>query len=193
MKKIPSMAAIILICTAAAVLYGVLHDQITARVCVEYFTVFHPRLIATESPTLLGLFWGVWATWWVGFLLGVPLAVAAQAGSLPPVRPSELIRPLGRLLLIMALLATTAALVGGLGTAAGRLNMPPVWAERIPADRHARFLADLWAHNTSYLSGFLGGNVLLGWAWRERRRREARAAATASEPSLTPGAPGPAA
>jgi hypothetical protein len=27
-------------CIAAAILYGIIHDQITARICVEYFTMF---------------------------------------------------------------------------------------------------------------------------------------------------------
>jgi hypothetical protein len=36
---------IILACVAAAIIYGILHDQITARVCVEYFTVFHPPVL----------------------------------------------------------------------------------------------------------------------------------------------------
>jgi len=61
---------IILLCLAAALVYRILHDQITARVCVEYFTVFHPPIFATHSPTLLALGWGVIATWWVGLLLG---------------------------------------------------------------------------------------------------------------------------
>ena len=59
---------IIGLCISAAVLYGVAHDQVTARVCVEYFTIGHPRIIATESPTVLGLAWGVIATWWVGLI-----------------------------------------------------------------------------------------------------------------------------
>jgi len=28
---------IILTCVVAAILYGIVHDQITARICVEYF------------------------------------------------------------------------------------------------------------------------------------------------------------
>ena len=32
---------IILMEVAAAIVYGILHDQITARVCVEYFTIGH--------------------------------------------------------------------------------------------------------------------------------------------------------
>ena len=73
---------IIGLCVLAAVLYGVAHDQVTARVCVEYFTIGHPRILATESPTVLGLAWGVIATWWVGLVLGAPLAFAVYARSL---------------------------------------------------------------------------------------------------------------
>lgn len=50
----------------AAVIYGIIHDQVTARICVEYFTVGHPRLIDSDSPPVLGLFWGIVATWWAG-------------------------------------------------------------------------------------------------------------------------------
>lgn len=64
----------------AAILDGVVHDQVTARVCVEYFTIGHPPVFATESPNLLGIGWGIIATWWVGALLGVPLAFAATRG-----------------------------------------------------------------------------------------------------------------
>jgi hypothetical protein len=44
---------IILFCVAAAIAYGIQHAQITARVCVEYFTVFHPHVFATQSPARL--------------------------------------------------------------------------------------------------------------------------------------------
>src|SRR4029077_1503393 len=77
---------IILLCVAAAIAYGVAHDQITARVCLEYFTVFHPPVFATQSPTALALGWGVIATWWCGLLLGLLLALAARSGSRPKVR-----------------------------------------------------------------------------------------------------------
>jgi hypothetical protein len=30
---------IILVCVVVATTYGIFHDQVTARVCVEYFTV----------------------------------------------------------------------------------------------------------------------------------------------------------
>lgn len=74
---------IILLCILSAVLYGILHDQVTARVCVEYFTVAHPPIFHTTSPTLLAIGWGILATWWVGLILGVPAAVVSRSISLP--------------------------------------------------------------------------------------------------------------
>ena len=32
------------LCILSAIFYGVLHDQVTARVCVEYFTIGHPPI-----------------------------------------------------------------------------------------------------------------------------------------------------
>jgi hypothetical protein len=45
-----------------AIAYGTLHDQVTARICVEYFTIGHPIIRPTESPILLGVIWSVVAT-----------------------------------------------------------------------------------------------------------------------------------
>ena len=75
---------IILSSVFASIVYGILHDQVTARVCVEYFTIGHPPVFNTNDPTLLAIGWGIIATWWVGLILGIPLAVAARAGNRPP-------------------------------------------------------------------------------------------------------------
>lgn len=66
--------SIVLMCVATAVGYGIAHDQVTARICIEYFTVGHPPVFGTDDPTLLGIGWSIIATWWVGLLLGVPPA-----------------------------------------------------------------------------------------------------------------------
>lgn len=87
----------------AAILYGVVHDQVTAHVCVEYFTIGHPPVFATESPTLLGIDWGIIATWWVGALLGGPLALAAIRGPRPRRSAGSLVRPIGLRLVFMGL------------------------------------------------------------------------------------------
>ena len=75
------------LCVAATVLYGVLHDQVTARVCLEYFTEFHPPLVDSRSPAVVALAWGVAATWWVGVILGLGLACAARVGPWPRREP----------------------------------------------------------------------------------------------------------
>lgn len=49
--------AIVLLAVLAACGYGVIHDQITVRICLEYFTIGHPRIFTTESPTLLAFGW----------------------------------------------------------------------------------------------------------------------------------------
>src|SRR5262245_61211379 len=94
------IVAIIGFCIGPAVFYGVVHDQVTARVCVEYFTIGHALIFPTKSPTLLGLGWGVIATWWAGLLLGIPLALAARAGGRPKRTPRSLVRPVAILLFV---------------------------------------------------------------------------------------------
>lgn len=157
------------LCLLAAIAYGMLHNQVTVRVCVEYFTIGHPAVFATQSPTLLALGWGVLATWWVGLLLGVPLAFAALRGPRPKRRAGSLLRPILVLLATMGTLALVAGFVGFALARAGLIVLVEPLASQVPADRHARFLADLWAHSTSYLAGFIGGIVLVARVWRSRR------------------------
>lgn len=162
--------AIVLTCIFAAVSYGILHDQITARVCVEYFTIGHPPVFGTDDPTLLGIGWGIIATWWVGFLLGVPLAIAALAGSRPPRSLRSLIGPIAELLAVMAVCALTAGGTGWFLASRDVISLTGPIAEAVPTDRQIPFLADLWAHNASYFTGFVGGIVVIGNVWRSRIR-----------------------
>ena len=154
----------------AAIVYGIVHDQITARICVEYFTIFHPPVFPTHSPLLLGIGWGIIATWWVGVFLGVLLALSARAGSQPQFGAAELVRPIFVLLCVMALCAFAAGLTGFLMTRSGRIEVPPDVAAFLPPARYARFMADWYAHSASYASGFFGGLILCGWVILKRIR-----------------------
>ena len=100
---------IVLLATFAAIAYGILHDQVTARICVEYFTIGHPPVFPTTSPTLLALGWGILATWWVGLPLGILLAIAARAGSRPRLTAAQLRRPILTLLVVMGSAASWKA------------------------------------------------------------------------------------
>lgn len=160
----------VFLCIGAAMLYGVLHDQVTARVCVEYFTVGHPPIFNTQDPTLLGLGWGILATWWVGLLLGIPLALAARVGHRPQRNVGSLLRPIAGLLATMAVGALAAGLVGGLLASHGLVYLTGPLAYELPPPKHVPFLADLWAHSASYLTGFVGGIVIIVQVWRSRGR-----------------------
>ncbi|MBN9521405.1 hypothetical protein J0H58_23265 [bacterium] len=162
---------IVLLCVAAAIAYGIIHDQITARVCVEYFTVGHPPVFPTDDPTLLGLGWGIIATWWVGLVLGLALAVAARGGSRPPRGVRSLLRPVALLLMTTGAAALAMGLIGYAVAEAGGVVLVEPLAGDVPHDRHTRFLADLWAHTTSYIVGAVGGLVVCVNVWRSRYRR----------------------
>jgi hypothetical protein len=161
--------AIVGLCILSSIGYGIVHDQITARLCVEYFTVFHPPVFGTDNPTLLGIGWGVLATWWVGLLLGIPLAVAARAGSRPKRSAADLLRPILWLMVVCGTVACVAGVCGFIAASNGWVWLVPQLATKIPVERHTMFLVDLWLHNASYVSGFLGGLVLIVQVWRGRR------------------------
>ncbi|HVX10794.1 MAG TPA: hypothetical protein VHC22_06405 [Pirellulales bacterium] len=163
-------AKIVLLCIAAAVLYGILHDQVTARVCVEYFTIGHPPVFHTQSPTLLAIGWGIFATWWVGLMLGIPAALVSRLGAWPKIDAVRLIRPIGRLLMIMACAALIAGIVGYVSACTGRAWLVEPLKFQIPAERHAVFIADLCAHLASYGVGFVGGIIVCGRILFQRRR-----------------------
>lgn len=161
---------IVLMCVVASVCYGVAHNQVTARVCIEYFTVGHPPVFDTDDPTLLGIGWGVIATWWVGLLLGAPLAVVSRAGSRPKRSVGSLVRPVACLLAVMGVSAVAAGVAGWFLASNGVVFLIGPMASELPADRHVPFLADLWAHSASYLVGLVGGVVVMALVWRSRSR-----------------------
>src|SRR5262245_43620909 len=163
------VAEIVGLSVLAAVFYGVVHDQVTARLSLEYFTIGHPRLIASESPTVLALFWGVVATWWVGLPLGVILAFAARRGGRPKLVARQLLRPVMGLLGVLGAGAVVTAIVAGSLASAGTLRLYGELASEVPVERHARFIAAGGAHSASYFLGGIGGLVVARRTWVRRR------------------------
>jgi hypothetical protein len=171
----PEPLRIVALCIGAAVAYGLVHDQITARVSIEYFTIGHPRLFATDDPTPHALAWGVIATWWVGVLLGIPLAIAARRGPRPKLAARDLLRPIGVLLLVMALCALAGAAIGHFGAERNWFVLFGELRERVPPEKQIAFMTAGGAHSASYLVGFVGGVVLIVKTWRRRSAMPPRA------------------
>jgi H+/Cl- antiporter ClcA len=155
-------------CVVAAVLYGIVHDQFTARICLEYFTVFHPPIFHTQSPTLLGIGWGIIATWWVGAFLSVPMIVAARAGRRPPLPASEILRPIAFLLAVMAVIAVLSGITGYVLARRGVLETEWLSGVFPLKTMRYRFIADWWAHTASYGTAFVGGIVVCVATYRKR-------------------------
>ena len=159
---------IAVLCVLIAMTYWVVHDQVTARVCVEYFTVGHVPIFHTSSPSVLAFGWGILATWWLGVLLGIPLAIVARAGSRPKRTARSLVPYLAWLLGVMACCALAAGIAGWLLARSGMVSLAGPIAYELPADRHVPFLADLWAHRASYFVGVTGSIVVIAQVWRAR-------------------------
>lgn len=175
MYKPRESVAIVALCIGSAIVYGVLHDLVTAHLSVEYFTVAHPYL-GIDSPFALALVWGVLATWWVGVLLGAPLAFAALAGPRPPVAAAALRPAIGRLLVTMGIAAAAAMLLAALAVGED-FALPDPLSDRVPRDRQGRLAIAAVGHSVSYFAGFVGGIVLIARTWRFRSRAACAAAA----------------
>lgn len=161
---------IVLFAILAAVIYGILHDQITAHVCVEYFTIGHPPLFATQSPFWLAIGWGIVATWWVGLPLGMGLAGAARAGHAPKLSLADLRRNIGVMMLATGAGALLIGAIGAVLASAKAIRLAEPLATRIPAERHVACLFDGVMHSASYGLGVLFGLALIVHTfWRRRR------------------------
>jgi hypothetical protein len=147
----------LLYCIAVAIIYGIVHDQVTARVCVEYFTIGHPPIFHTDSPTLLAFGWGVLATWWGGLIIGLLLIASAGIGPWPRYPLEKLYRPVRLIMMIAAPVALIAGVAGYLLARSGMAGLPGEFAFSIPPEARIGFIADLWAHNASYDVAFAGG------------------------------------
>ena len=152
---------IILLCMFSAVLYGIVHDQVTARICVEYFTIGHPPIFHSDNPTILGLGWGILATWWVGLCLGIALAVAARAGRQARRSMRSLVRPIITLVVVSAACALVAGSIGWMLARSGSIGLIALVPSRVPPSKHAVFVADFCAHLASYVAGFVGGAYII--------------------------------
>jgi len=161
---------IIFLCTLGACLYGIVHDQITVRICLGYFVEpVHPPIFGgTHNPTLLALGWGVIATWWVGFFLGFILGLCCTVGRAPKITPRQVIKPLAITLTLLAILAALSGLAGHLAATRGMFldeNLTDY-----PRDEAIPFATTQTTHLASYTFGALLGLGLCAWAIVRRWR-----------------------
>jgi hypothetical protein len=159
---------IVFVSIGAAIVYGVLHDLVTAHICVEYFSLGHPIIVPSDHPVVLALAWGVVATWWVGLILGLGLALAARLGRRPRLTAEDIWPDVLRLLRVMALVALLSGCAGYICSAMHWIWLVRPLSKPIGPERLNRFFFDAFAHLGSYLAGFGGGLVVIARTWRRR-------------------------
>jgi|GEM_PF-397010 len=179
----------------AAIVYGIGNDQITARVCPEYFTEgFHldmllhnaqcgdklaKYMLEVKDPTALGLYWGIFATWWFGALLGVPTVAAARIGSWPKLGIKDLIKPIGVGIASLSGMALAAGSYGYVASKNGWLSqelkngIQKAWGSWSWPNSGVRdaYTADAFAHHVGYFGGALVACGLVSWIVHERYKR----------------------
>lgn len=169
-KQLKNILEIIVLFTYSSIIYGILHDQVTVRVCLEYFTVGHYPIFGEQHPTILAILWGTAATWWMGFLMGSIIALVASLGRTPIVPARQLVKPAILLLTTMAILAFIAGVAGYFMSESGFVHLTPRWQFSVNAAKHSAFIADGFAHCASYLAGIIGSIILIRQTWLKRKK-----------------------
>ncbi len=162
----------LLTATAAAMIYGVLNDQITVTISWEYFhwgKGLHAVLGGASPPEMATLRWeaakvGMKATWSAGLIVGIVVLFANNP------RKSKPQLPYRKLYALILPLLLTAAAFGVAGGAAGYCGLfDGVWVSPGPVIVEA----DLWRPRRYlcvwgiHLGGYLGGAIgVAAAAWR---------------------------
>ena len=142
-----------------AIAYGVIHDQITVRICPEYLTEWHPPIIASTDPNTVALAWGVVATWWFGLILGAGLAFFTTVGSWPVAPWKWVVRSVTGIFGTAAFSATVAGLIVSLG---GFQANQEFFGPIFPPEDTVKWKAILVVatiHTTSYIAAAVSAGI----------------------------------
>jgi hypothetical protein len=160
MKKFVVFITIILFAIVLAGLYGIIHDQITYSIAPEYFTRFKYRQFNID-PAIYGdrmavALIGFLATWWMGYIIGIPLSAVAL------IYPDH--RSMRRSALkAIVIVFITAVIFGVIGYFRGKYHLVKTGVDWwLPEDLIHRddFIIVGSIHNYSYLGGIVG--LILG-------------------------------
>jgi hypothetical protein len=160
-----------LIGLVAIVGYAILQDEVSARLCPEYFTVLHRPIPGVTDPTLLGICWGFLGGWWGGALLGYAAGLCATLGPGPQLAPRELLKPIALLVCSVAATTPLAGYSVWRHSEALGVMLDPAMAEAVPLRRHRELLTVACYHFVAYTSSVVGGVVLCVWVRSERHKR----------------------
>lgn len=151
---------IILTSIFLAIIYGIIHDLITTQICIEYFTITHPKIIESQNPVVLAFLWGTIATWWVGLIFGILIVFANSFGKSRSLHLKELFPLLLKFFVILFGFALFAGLVGYFLTETKVIHLVDRLKSQLKNFDESRFLAVGWTHGASYILGMIGILIL---------------------------------
>ena len=167
----------------ASIAYGIVNDQITVRICPEYFskglfantnmkqwklfplTRLKKILLHTKSPTIAALIWGTITTWWIGALLSIPVTLAARIGSWPKLTARDLKPTIIKGLMCNGIFAASAGIYGYTRAKNGTSILNN---DTVSDNAKNNFIANAFAHRAAYLGGFLFTLYLTTWTVHKR-------------------------
>jgi hypothetical protein len=157
--------AFLLLCTAVAMLYGIINDQITCRISWEYFYYGKELapILGPQAPpdagalSLQALRIGAAATWWAGLIIGAAMLIANN----PSRRYARLSYPrlIARLPAIIAITVICAILFGVAGDHYLLNGISPDFQSIAETNlwRPHRFMTVYGIH----LGGYIGGAIAM--------------------------------
>lgn len=145
-----------------ACLLGTCLDLVTANVAVEYFSVHHPKVLQTDNPLILALFWGVAASWWFGAIAGAVVA-SINYRRQHPLEPLRILKWTA-----IACIALWMIMVAILLLVMAISSTIPI--ERRPAtfESDRRLVAVAMAHQYEYILGAIAMIVIAYFTWRSK-------------------------
>lgn len=156
-----------LVGAAIAGIYGIVHDQVTVRLGVEYFTKFKLLQFHYLDPAapihFTAVKIGFLATWWVGFFAGWFMARITLPHEPWPQAARRSARGVGLMILTAVLAALIAAAIAPRTLADSRL---PGWEDMLTSfaiEDSLAFILVGYIHNASYLGGLIGLITALLW------------------------------
>ena len=170
MERLSAFLMMLVAACLVAGIYGALHNQVSYTVGPDYFHFLKfPQFgIGEGMPPRLGAAQvGFLASWWMGVVIGLPLATLAMFVRGP-------VRAAWRAFRVAVILVL--GLTAGLGLMSLGLPIPEEVGARIPVPEGAEaegFRRAAMLHSASYLAGLMGllGGllVMIAAVWRSRR------------------------
>jgi hypothetical protein len=164
------------IAVIAAVIYGIVNDQITATVSPEYYSVFkrdqfEPIMGLMFAPTrVVALVTGTMGTWWYGLFLGIMLGICSMVGRCAPLPTRRYIQAVGW---VMTTTMGVSVLFGVVAYIAEPFIKPDVvhWPFLAGIEDVRSAFAVGWWHNGAYLGAF-AASIVAGYRVQRERMRD---------------------